>query len=132
MNEHEKAVCAIFGLGAIILAYWAVTQTTGQDTTGVPAVQTEAQAMNGMGIAAGMRVNAGTPLDMTPSIHFWAPGINLRDRDSPQTTIVTPHRYPALPGGNMSTVMHRGWSSMANSPPADSGWFDMPPEAAQL
>jgi hypothetical protein len=131
MNEKQTALCAI-GIVAIGIAiYYANSQTSGNDTTGVPAVQGEGELM-GMGVAAGLRLNAGTPLDMTPSVHFWAPGQNQRDANSPQPVVQSRHRYPLVPGGNVSTVMHRGWSAFTEGAPADNDWRINPPEVAVI
>jgi hypothetical protein len=125
MNEHEKAVCAIFGVGAALALYYAMSHD-GEEVT--PAVQSEAQVM-GMGVSAGINYGAGTPLDLRPDVHFWTPG---HDPDSSACGVITtPHRYPAIPGGNISTVMHKGWGSMTASSP-DNDWFYNPPEAAVL
>lgn len=128
MNEHQKACVIILGLGAAIAVYYAMAND-GQDE--VPAVQGEGQVM-GMGVAAGMRTGIGTCLDLRPEVHFWSPGTNPRDKNPPCGVVTTPHRYPALPGGNISTVMHRGWSQFCQSAPADDDWRLNPPEVAVL
>lgn len=92
--------------------------------------------MMGMGVAGSvkfgpdMRVNSGTALDMRPEMHQWMPGY---DPDPSATPVVTMRqRYPAVPGGNISTVMHRGFSAFNNASPADNDWRVDPPEAAVL
>lgn len=126
MTHNELAFLGIFGLGAAILVYVAMNQTGDR---AVPQVQTEAQVM-GMGVQAGMRLNANTVLDLRPEMHFHVPGY---DPDPSATgTAKMRLRYPALPGGNMSTVMHRGFSSFTEMSPADNDWRITPPEAAVL
>jgi hypothetical protein len=84
----------------------------------------------GLGVQAGMRVNAGTPLDTSHTNHGWHPGYDPDPSAQPVTQSRV--RYPAVPGGNISTVMHKGWSSVANSQPPGRDWWLNPPEAAVL
>lgn len=130
MDTNHAAVCAVIAVGAGIFLYAAYSMTDTDDVA-VPNVQGEAQVM-GLGVGAGMRVNAGTPLDLSFATHFWAPGINPRDNDAPQPTVQSRHRYPAIPGGNVSTVMHKGWSGFCQSAPANDDWRLNPPEVAVL
>jgi hypothetical protein len=110
----------------VVLLYCANQQTGDQV---IPEVQTEAQVM-GLGVQAGMRVNAGTPLDTQHHLHGWHPGY---DPDPSAQPVVEPrHRYPAVPGGNISTVMHNGWSRMSKAAPAGNDWRINPPEAAVI
>jgi hypothetical protein len=127
MTPNEKVVVILGAIGAGVLGYMAFQQTGDKY---VPQIQGEGQAM-GLGVQASMRVNAGTPLDMSPEIHFWEPGFHY-DSQAPQPTVQSRHRYPSIPGGNMSTVMHKGWSSMCDSAPAGNSWFNTPPEVAVL
>jgi hypothetical protein len=128
LSSKEIGVCGVF-VFAIGVAIYIATTNTPDNSRPIPSTQTEDQVM-GMGVQSGMRVNAGTPLDCHPQTHFWTPGF---DPDGGSTaTIVTPHRYPAIPGGNMSTVMHKGWSAMTESAPADNDWRMNPPEVAVL
>lgn len=126
MTSNELACLGIFGLGAVILVYVAMNQTGDR---AIPQVQTEDQVM-GMGVPPGMRLNANTALDLRPEVHHHVPGY---DPDPTATGSVKMRlRYPALPGGNMSTVMHRGFSSFMEQSPADNDWRITPPEAAVL
>lgn len=135
MNEPRAVCLGLFALAAIVLFFYA-NQQDGKDRP-IPAVQGEAQ-MLGMGVKAGIElpalgINQGTPLDLRPEIHFWAPGFpgaGLLDENV--KTVKTAHRYPAVPGGNVSTVIHKGWSSMWNDAPADNDWRLNPPEVAVL
>jgi hypothetical protein len=131
----------LFGLIVLFLCaggtlYFAVNSSTmGAGGVHVPSVQTESQVM-GMGVKAGLRFDSygsGTMLDMSPHLHFWAPGFdeNLVGLPPEQGgTVKTPHRYPAIPGGNISTVMHKGWSALEE--PTCNAWFRNPPEAAVI
>lgn len=126
-NDGKVVLCVLAGVGVVALLYYAQQQTG--ESVPAPSVQTEAQVM-GLGVQAGMRVNAGTPLDTSHTNHGWHPGF---DPDpSAQPVIESKHRYPAIPGGNLSTVMHNGWSQATKAAPGNTGWFDVPPEAAVI
>lgn len=127
MEANKAGLCTIGLIGIAVLIYYAQKGTG--DTAIVPDVQGEAQVM-GMGVQAGMRVNAGTPLDIKSTDHGWHPGY---DPDpTAQPVMQSRHRYPALPGGNISTVMHQGWAGVMKNAPAGNDWFTTPPEAAVL
>jgi hypothetical protein len=126
-SANERAVWCLAGLGLIAILYLISQQT--QDSRPVPNVQGELQVM-GLGVQAGMRVNAGTPLDTQHHIHGWHPGY---DPDpSAQPVVESKVRYPAIPGGNISTIIHQGWAACINKAPAGNDWFNTPPEAAVL
>lgn len=126
MDEHRIALLAILGLAIVILVYQAQTTTEDQP---IPLVQGEAQMM-GLGVGATLRYNAGTPLDMTAETHFWHP---MFDPDPSHTEVVlSRHRYPIVPGGNISTVMHKGWGSFCKDSPIGNDWRVAPPEVAVL
>lgn len=127
MTPNETGVWVLAGIGLAALLYYA-TQQTG-DSTPIPEAQGEAQVM-GLGVQAGMKVAAGSPLDMDQKHHGWTPGY---DPDpTAQPVMQSRHRYPALPGGNISTVMHKGWSSACNDAPSGNDWRLNPPEAAVI
>jgi hypothetical protein len=125
MNEKEITVWAIAGLGLAAILYMIQQQT---NAVIVPGVQGEAQVM-GLGVQASTSISAGTPLDMSHEHHGWHPGFDPDPSSQPVT--LSKHRYPAVPGGNISTVMHKGWSSCVhNAPGGENNWFLTPPEAA--
>jgi hypothetical protein len=138
VNNKQLYVGLIFGLAAVIVLVYA-TQYDSEQPQHVPDIQTEAQ-FNAFGIDTGFNVAAGTPLDMDPSLHFWAPGFGAAigdrfgfDFDNQKYDIQpvpTPHRYPAVSGGNITSVMHHGWSSL-NEPKCNE-WFRNPPSVAVL
>jgi hypothetical protein len=123
----ELTLCVLAGIGVVTLLY-AISQKT-DDSVYVPSNQKETQVLS-LGNQAGMSVNAGTPLDTNHPDHFWHPGYDPDPSAQPVTQ--SKHRYPALPGGNISTVIHRGWSSMTQKAPADWEWQLNPPEAAVI
>jgi hypothetical protein len=127
MNSNEIVCFSILGVGLVVALYWAMDST--QESGPIPAIQGEDQMM-GIGGQAGMKYGEGTPLDCRPEVHFWSPGL---DSDASVNQVVkTPHRYPAVPGGNISTVMHHGWSVFNDRAPANNDWFMNPPEVAVL
>lgn len=129
--ETRHLVCGLFILAAVALLYYTV-QNDGSNT-GVPLVQTEASLYGGlsnMTLSANMGV--GTMLDLRPEIHFYAPGFDGTPNESATPVLVQPrHRYPVIPGGNISTVMHHGWGALCERAP-DNDWFLNPPEAAVI
>lgn len=129
MNGHELAIVVLLGLAATGALYFAVNSTPNQDS--IPQFQTEAQMM-GLNVNAGIRLGTGTPLDLNTSCHFWDPQTNPRDKNPPCGVVTTPHRYPSVPGGNISTIIHKGWSAMSEDAPSDNTWFDTPPSVAVL
>lgn len=46
---------------------------------------------------------------------------------SGQVVVYTKHRYPTVTGGNISTLIHRGFSAVRRKPQMDAGWFMQPP-----
>jgi hypothetical protein len=128
MTPERMGVCALIGAGALILLYQA-NAASGQDKVIVPDVQTEAQFF-GLNVNGNLSYNKGTPLDMGASAHLWEPKTNPRDYTN-APTVKSRCRYPVVPGGNVSSVIHRGWGSFQGTAP-DNEWFFNPPEAAIL
>ena len=125
-NANESAVCVLAGIGLAALIYYAYSQT---DDVVVPDSQKEGQMM-GLGIQDDEKLVAGTPLDMSQHYHGWHPGYDPDPTGQPVTQ--SKHRYPAVPGGNISNVMHLGWKGCAMRAPAGNDWFTTPPEAAVI
>lgn len=129
--KNHHIVCALFALAAAVLLYYTMNND-GSNLT-VPQVQTEASLYGGVGnetVSANMGV--GTALDMRPELHFYAPGFPGTPCETCTPNLVTTrHRYPVVPGGNLSTVMHHGWGALMERAP-DNNWFLNPPEAAVI
>jgi hypothetical protein len=113
-------------VAAVLFAYSAYDMS---DDVAVPSIQGEGQ-FQGMGIDSGVRFGEGTPLDMRPDVHQWHPGYDPDPYSQP--VMQSRHRYPVVPGGNISSVMHQGWSQFCQNSPADNDWRLNPPEAAVL
>lgn len=123
MNEHRLAVVVLLGIAALGAVYFAVNSTP---AVVVPQYDGEAQF-------AGMDIRSG--IDLGPLVDtacLWQPHFNPRDANPPCGVITTRHRYPTVPGGNISTVMHKGWSAMSELAPAGNDWFADPPSVAVL
>lgn len=127
MTPNEKSILVFGAIGMAVIAYLINQNTDG--AVPVPESQKETQTM-GLGVQASDLSGKGGPLDMSVETHFWTPGFD--DCIPPQPVTQSKHRYPAVPGGNVSYVLHHGWSSVAQDAPAGSNWFLNPPEAAVL
>lgn len=126
MNPNETALAVLAGIGVASLIY-AGTRMTGDNI--VPETQHD-EDMIGLNVKSNLSLNVGTPLDMSHEIHGWHPGYDPDPQAQPVTQ--SRHRYPSVPGGNLSTVMHKGWSTMNDSSPSGNDWRVDPPEAAVL
>lgn len=127
MKPNEMVVWSLAGIGVVALLYIAQQQTGSKM---VPGVQKD-EDMVGLGIQASTAVlTNGTNLDMDWEIHGWHPGFDPDPHAVPVTQ--SKHRYPAVPGGNISTVIHKGWSALMTDAPAGNDWRIAPPEAAVL
>jgi len=126
MTPNELTVYALAGIGVAVLVYYAYSQT---DDVAVPEVQGEGQVM-GLGVRADINVGEGTPLDMAQHFHGWHPGYDPDPSAQPVTQ--SRCRYPVLPGGNISSVMHHGWSQVGSNSPSGNDWRLNPPEVAVI
>lgn len=126
MTPNETTIYIIAGIGVAALVWYASQQT---DSVAVPEVQGEGQVM-GLGVSADLAFGEGTPLDMTQHFHGYHPGYDPAPSAQPVTQ--SRHRYPVLPGGNISNVMHHGWSQVAKNSPAGNDWRLNPPEVAVI
>lgn len=115
------------GIGVLTLIYYANQDPEASKI--VPQVQGEAQMM-GLNVTLDTNTKAGSPLDMSQHIHGYHPGYDPDPTAQPVTQ--SKHRYPAVAGGNISTVMHQGWGACVNKAPAGNAWLIAPPEAAVL
>ena len=126
MKPNEMVVWSLAGIGVIALL-WTASQQTGEK----PAAEVQAKGdVMGWGAQAETTASLGTPLDMSLHLHGWHPGYDPQPHATPVTN--SPHRYPAISGGNLSSVMHNGWSRASMSAPAGDDWRRNPPEAAVL
>jgi hypothetical protein len=131
MTNERMGIVAILGVIVVVLLYYVSTEAPGGPVSTVPQFDSEAQFF-GLNIKGDLSFNPGTVLDMLPSTHFFAPGVNPRDTVLVgQEPVRLPTAYPTVPGGNASSVMHKGWGGFLESAP-NNDWFFNPPEAAVL
>jgi hypothetical protein len=136
MKDIHIAILVLFLLGAGVTAYFAINSTPGGDPN-VPPIQDANQVTAGLGVqnqfSASVAIDAKAAGSNTcHHPHFWVPGLDPVPGATPCVQY-TPHRYPALPGGNLSTVMHQGIvAACCNNAPADNDWRLNPPEVAVL
>jgi hypothetical protein len=119
--DNKKLPLLILGAGAVLVMLYLANDSASDNLTGVPKVETEAQ-FGGLAADVGLRENAGTMLDTQADTHFYVPGYNCPG----QSTILTRHRYPVVCGGNISTIMHRGFDAFRQGSP-DNEWRVQPP-----
>ena len=106
MKDTEMTVWILAGLGLLAILYLINDGTDGFRPT--PGVQGEAQ-LKGLNVLPDYDLQTGTVLDTSNEHHGWHPGHDPVPQAQPVT--YSKHRYPAVPGGNISTVMHKGWGT---------------------
>lgn len=126
-NDGKVLLCVVAGISVVALLYYA-QQQTGEGRP-VPLIQGEGQMM-GLGVQGKVLSQPGSALDTSYHHHGWFPGLDPSPIDQP--VVESSHRYPAVPGGNISTVMHNGWSQAMKAAPAGDDWRIAPPEAAVI
>jgi hypothetical protein len=132
MNDKLLFGLIVLALFAGFTFYMAVDSSDGPNRP-VPQFQFEAQTM-GLGIDNPWAVSLGIDAQIpTPrqQVHFWTPGLDPCPNGTPAVQY-TPHRYPAISGGNISTVMHKGIVEACCNRSPDNDWRLNPPEAAVL
>jgi hypothetical protein len=60
--------------------------------------------------------------------HYFHPGYCTDG----QSVRFTPHRYPAISGGNITALIHQGFDAMKYTAPQDSDWMQQPPGSEVL
>jgi hypothetical protein len=61
-----------------------------------------------------------------------APMMHHADHVGPYNLIYTPHRYPAACGSEITTLIHRGYHTMALPAEGDMTWLSAAPGEADL
>jgi hypothetical protein len=133
MNDKLLVTLIVLFLLAGGTLYFAINKSDGPSAP-VPPYQYEAHTM-GLNVTTPFDVSLGIDAHVpTPrqQVHFWIPGMDPCP-GATKSVQYTPHRYPALPGGNISTVIHQGIvPACCNNAPADNDWRLNPPEVAVL
>jgi hypothetical protein len=139
MNKIGQIKILVFiaiALAAGVSFYFAINSTP-EGGTDVPQIQDDNQVTAGLGVPNQFAVSAnidtgaaGSNVQHHP--HFWVPGLDPVPGATPCVQY-TPHRYPALSGGNITTVMHQGITkACTQNAPAGNDWRLNPPEVAVL
>jgi hypothetical protein len=128
MKPHMLLCLVILGLAAGVAFYYAVDESSGPNVP-IPQFESEAQ-FAGLDVKSGFTLGGnGGPLDMRPEIHMFDWDAYGCAQVQP---IVTPHRYPLVAGGNITSVINKGIVSACCDNAPDSDWYRNPPEAAVL
>jgi hypothetical protein len=110
--DHKSLGVAVVGLSFIGLLVLMARQRT--DNTGQPRYQDDASLAS----LSPMAIDA-----LDTGAHYFHPNFCVPG----QTQIWTQHRYPAVSGGNVSTLIHHGMSALRRPAPQDSDWIERPP-----
>lgn len=113
LSEKDLALLAVGVAFSALLAYIAYDRSdTGQ-----------ARFESSTGITTGFNV-IDTAIDaLDTGDHYFHPAHSVPG----QTQIFTPHRYPTVSGGNISTLIHQGMSALNRPAPQDDDWRIRPP-----
>jgi hypothetical protein len=125
VDKNRLAVC-VLGAGAVLIVLYLAQQASGESLTGTPPIETEAQ-FGGLALDESSRTSPGTPLDLDTTLHFFSPGYVCPG----QNLTLTRHRYPVVAGGNVSTLIHRGFDAFKLGSP-DNDWRVRPPSEYNL
>jgi hypothetical protein len=126
ISNHEWAMITVGVAFAVVVGWIGFSET---DDQVVPDVQTEMQ-FTGLGLDTGMRVNLGTNGAIDPDLHFWHPGYDPEPGGQP--IITSRVRYPYVSGGNISTLIHKGFDAMCRGSAQDNSFRVNPPSEAEL
>jgi len=125
VDKKDACFIAAGGIGALLVLFFA-QRNASAPLAGVPQFETEEQ-FSGLNTDVGMRVNAGTPLDLSTGVHFFVPGYCCPG----QEVTATRQRYPLVSGGNVTAVMNHGMSQLSQGSP-DNSWRVQPPSEYNL
>jgi hypothetical protein len=106
-----------FGLIAIGAAFVGVLILIARQrtNTGQPRYQVSEAGMASLSVMAIDSLDTGS--------HYFHPNFCVPG----QTQIWTAHRYPAVSGGNVSTLIHHGMDRLSVPAPQDDDWIKRPP-----
>jgi len=107
MATHNQVGFAVVGLGAVaVICYFAFMQA------GSPLPMPEVEIAS----------NGGFDPPMSIYEHF-----DAKLTIDGQNLVKSRHRYPTVTGGNISTLIHRGFSQLRLPAPQDRKWMECPP-----
>lgn len=111
MHLSSKDVLLLF-LGIVGSATFAYMANNRVDTQGKGQPRYEGQAGGSLIID---HLDTGD--------HYFHPNMCYPGQDQ----IFTPHRYPKVSGGNITTLIHQGFDAMRRQAPQDADWIEQPP-----
>jgi hypothetical protein len=114
LDNKEYAIILV-GVAFIVLACYVARDRT--DNTGQPRYQTESPVMASMSVAM-LGIDG-----LDTGDHYFHPAHCVPG----QTQIYTAHKYPAVTGGNISTLIHHGMDRLSKPAPQDDDWLKRPP-----
>lgn len=124
MGLHYKGCITLLLTAALLLFVYTYLSSGGnipKGLTNVPEVDPILQGVNHMALVPATLA--------TEPAHPYQPGFHLYMQphyDCAQN-VVMPHRYPAVSGGNISLIIHKGWDEMMRPAPQDNDWMVSPP-----
>lgn len=111
-------------LGGLIVLFIAHVGYQRSDKTGQPRYQGIPGAT---GFVTGLNVVDTIISSLDTGEHYFHPAHSVPG----QTQIFTPHKYPTVSGGNISTLIHQGFDAMIKPAPQDDDWRTAPPAEIQ-
>lgn len=119
LSSRELILLTVAIIGGGVFAYLGYQKTDVSDQQ--PRYEGEAVTA---GLAGAFKVfdhlNTGD--------HYFHPGYCTDG----QSLGFTPHRYPAVSGGNITALVHQGFDAMMRPAPQDADWFSQPPGSEVL
>lgn len=111
LDSRDLGLLAVGGVTLALIVMVARQRTS----TGQPRYSVDEAAMAGLGVTAIDSLDTGD--------HYFHPAYCVPG----QTQIFTQHRYPAVSGGNISTMIHHGMDRLKCPAPQDDDWIKRPP-----
>lgn len=108
--EMDKNTLGLLAIAALVVAGIAYAAYSNTDRNTMPEVEFGTTGWN-------------AALDACTEHEFFRP----HNAVVGQGVTYTPHRYPNVTGGNITTLIHRGFSQLRQKAPQDSKWITRPP-----
>lgn len=112
LNSKQLSIVAISAIIVFTLIYVARVRT---DRTGQPRYESPGDELPTASFGVIDALDTGN--------HYFHPAYCVPG----QTQIFTPHKYPNISGGNISTLIHQGMDALRRPAPQDDDWRVRPP-----